>query len=391
MRKTMLIMLSLIMSVSAIAASFEEDGISYDILSDEEHTVEVVNNNSAYVGDVVIPARVQHEGVMYTVAAIHFQAFFKCTQLYSVSIPETVTDMGRYSFTQCTSLEEVTLPKNAAVIPDGMFWGCTSLKGVALPSGVTEIGDYAFANCSALQDINLPAGLTFIGKAALMGTAITSFTLPQGVTELSPYLLALTTKLSSVTLHDKLSVIGECAFQGNTLLTTVSIPQSVTTIEASAFAQCPLLESMTIPSGVTSLPEKCFYNDMALKRIVIGKGVTAIGADCFARYKNTTASPRLEDVYLCAGAVVSGGESFLDEACANATLHVPAALTEAYKAQPGWQRFNIVAISDGELSAINSVKADRHTDMQTYTVGGSRCQASQRGIVIRDGKKFMNN
>lgn len=387
----MLMLLALIASVNVGAVDFEEDGISYDILSADGHTVEVVNNNSAYVGDVVIPARVSHDGTTYTVAAIHFQAFFKCADLHSVSIPETVADMGRYSFTQCTSLEEVALPKNAAAIPDGMFWGCTSLKSVELPSGITEIGEYAFANCSALEDISLPSGLVFMGKAALMGTAIQSFTLPAGITEVSPYLLALTTKLSSVTLHDKLSTIGECAFQGNTQLKTIDIPESVTIIEASAFAQCPQLESMTIPDGVTLLPEKCFYNDMALQRIVIGNGVTAIGADCFARYKNTTTAPRLEDVYLLSDAVVSGGESFLDEACAKATLHVPSALVETYKAQPGWQRFSIVAIKDGELSGIGSVKADAAACKTAYTIGGMRCANAQRGIRIVDGKKNIVN
>lgn len=391
MKKTMLMLLALIMSVSMGAMDFEEDGISYDILSSDDRTVEVVNNNSAYVGDVVIPARVSHDGTTYTVAAIHFQAFFKCTDLYSVSIPETVTDMGRYSFTQCTSLQEVTLPKNATAIPDGMFWGCTSLKTIKLPSGVTEIGEYAFANCSVLGDINLPSGLVFLGKAALMGTAIQNFTLPIGITEVSPYLLALTTKLSSVTLHNKLATIGECAFQGNTQLKTIDIPESVTIIEASAFAQCPQLESITIPDGVTLLPEKCFYNDMALRRIVIGKGVTAIGADCFARYKNTTTAPRLEDVYLQSDAIVSGGESFLDEACAKATLHVPSSLVEAYKAQPGWQRFSIVAIKDGELSGIGSVKTNAAACKAAYTIGGMRCAKAQRGIKIVDGKKIISN
>lgn len=391
MKKTMLMLLALIVSVNVGAADFEEDGISYDILSDDDRTVEVVNNNSAYVGDVVIPARVTHDGTTYTVAAIHFQAFFKCADLYSISIPETVTDMGRYSFTQCTSLQEVTLPKNATAIPDGMFWGCTSLKTIELPSGVTEIGEYAFANCSALGDINLPSGLVFLGKAALMGTAIQNFTLPIGITEVSPYLLALTTKLSSVALHDKLATIGECAFQGNTQLKTIDIPESVTIIEPSAFAQCPQLENITIPDGVTLLPEKCFYNDMALQRIVIGKGVTAIGADCFARYKNTTTAPRLEDVYLQSDAIVSGGESFLDEACAKATLHVPSDLVEAYKAQSGWQRFNIVAIKDGELSGIGSVETDAAACKSAYTVGGIRCAKAQRGIKIVDGKKIISN
>lgn len=391
MKKALLFLVALFVGASVYAVDFEEDGISYNILSAEDHTVEVANNNSAYVGDVVIPARVQHDGTTYTVAGIQFQAFFKCVDLHSVSIPATVSDMGKYSFTQCSNLEEVELPSNATVIPDGMFWGCSALKTINLPAGVTEIGEYAFANCTSLSDINIPSHLIYIGKAALMATAITEFTLPSGITEMSPFLLALTTKLTTVTLHDKLTAIGECAFQGNTAISTVQLPASLQVIDASAFAQCPALTEITIPDGVASLPEKCFYNDMALKRIVLGKGVSTIGADCFARYKNTATEPQLSDVYLCADAIVAGGESFLDEACQHATLHVPSALVEAYRAQSGWQRFKTVtAITDGELSGIGGVSAERESVKSFYTIDGRRLQVPFRhGIMISGGKKIL--
>ena len=59
MKKLISLISAVMASMSVFAATFEQDGISYDILSAEDHTVEVVNNKSSYVGDVVIPARVQ--------------------------------------------------------------------------------------------------------------------------------------------------------------------------------------------------------------------------------------------------------------------------------------------------------------------------------------------
>lgn len=404
MKKFMSFVLVFMTSVVMMAADFEEDGVSYGILSSEDHTVEVVNNNSAYVGDLVIPARVQHDGVMYTVVALHFQAFFKCTELYSVSIPETVEDMGEYSFTQCTSLQEVLLPSNAVSIPNGMFWGCSSLKSITLPEGITQIGEYAFSNCSVLEEINMPAGIDNIGKAAFMGTALKEFTLPDKVVDLSPFVLALTTRLEKVTLHNNLETIGECAFQGNTAMRTIILPEKLKSIAASAFAQCISLSEIRIPDGITAIPEKCFYNDMALQTVVMGKSVTTIGSECFARYNSTTTAPQLKNVYLCASEIVSGGDTFIDEACQKATLHVPSELVEAYKAQPGWQRFCVVAIKDGELSSVEAVnsegvwKADAcySIDGKLLHFGGKGSMTGcdrymNNGIMISGGKKIVCN
>ena len=388
--KLISILFGILLSVQLCAADFEEDGISYGVLSEDERTVEVANNNSAYVGDVVIPARVTHEGITYKVTAIHFQAFFKCTELHSVSIPATVSDMGQYSFTQCTSLQSVDLPANATDIPDGMFWGCSSLKSVTLPANIVSIGDYAFANCTSLEDVSMPDGVEYIGKAALMGTALKAFDVPHKVVDLSPFVLALTTKLETINIHDRVETIGECAFQGNTAVRMISLPDGLKSIDASAFAQCPALTSITIPDGIGSLPEKCFYNDMALQKVVLGRNVTEIGTECFARYKNTTAAPQLQDVYLLGDAVVSGGDAFIDEACGNATLHVKAELVETYRSQSGWQRFgSIVAISDDDFSGISSIEADcGNRTAAVYTVDGKRLAHGKQSVVVAGGKKF---
>lgn len=392
MKKILFLMTALVTSLYAMAAAdFELDGISYAILSEEEKTVEVVYNDGAYIGDVTIPARVTNEGKTYTVTALHNQAFFKCTDLYAVSIPATVTNLGQYTFSGCTNLASVELPDGLATIPNGAFYGCTSLTEVTLPETMETLGDYSFSNCSSLAQINMPSSLTWIGKAALMGTALSEFSVPENITELSPYVLALTTNLSSVTFHEGVTALGECALQGNTALKTITLPNSLETIDASAFAQCVSLEEITIPEAVTTLPDRCFYNDMNLKRIVIGSGVTSIGADCFARYKNTTAVPQLTDVYLAAPSMVSGGESFIDEACAKATLHVPSTLVDSYKAQTDWGRFsNIVAIGEDELTHIDAahVQSLSRSDQPCYTLDGRLAAPTHHGIVIQGGKKM---
>lgn len=392
MKKILFLFLALVTSLGVVAATdFEEDGISYAILSADGLTAEVVYNNGAYVGDITIPARVTHDGKTYTVTALHNQAFFKCTELYAVSLPATVTDLGQYTFSGCTNLASLELPEGLTAIPNGTFYGCTALTTVTLPETVASLGDFCFSTCSSLTQINMPASITAMGKAALMGTALEQFVLPQGLTELPAYALSLTTHLTTVALHEGTTVIGECALQGSTALKTVALPSSLQTVGASAFAQCLALEEMTIPDGVTALPDKCFYNDMNLQRIVVGSGVTTIGTDCFARYKNTTTAPRLADVYLTAPTMVSGGESFIDAACAQATLHVPETLVDAYKTQTDWARFgSVVAIVDGELTGIDNVTwQSTSSDDRAYTLDGRLATNGQCGIVIVNGKKIV--
>lgn len=381
--------ISLCAATSALAADFVEDGIAYNVYDDTRLLLEVARDESLYVGDVTIPARVEHEGQTYTVVALHDQAFFQCKELAAVSIPATVSDLGRYTFSQCTSLERVELPAGLATIPEGCFVYCSSLTSVELPESVTAIDNYGFGYCSSLSSLNLSDRITSLGDMALIGTALSSFVVPASITDLPKYVVALNTALTAVTLHEGVTAIGECAFQGDLSLTAIDLPAALTTIDASAFAQCTSLASITVPDGVTAIPGRCFYNDMALQTVVLGQGVAAIGTDAFARYG--TDAPQLRDVYLAADQVVTGGDSFIDAACAQATLHVPAALLDSYKADNVWNRFqNIVAIADGELTAIHA--ATHVQDMPAtpyYNMGGQQVGSHTKGLLIHNGKKTM--
>lgn len=378
---------------TCMAEDFTVDDIAYNITSEEEQTVAVAYNEGQYVGDVAIPARVDYEGTTYTVTALADQSFFKCADLYSVSIPATVSDLGRYTFSQCTSLQSVELPDSICEIPEGCFIYCTSLAEVSLPDAIEEIGSYGFGYCSSLRTINMPASLLTLGDMAFVGCAMTTFTLPQTIDEVPRYLLALNTALTQVTLHDKVSAIGECAFQGDPLLQTVELPESVRQIDASAFAQCTGLKTITIPDGVTAVPARCFYNDMALETVVLGKSVSSIGSEAFARYTASSAAPRLKDLTLKSEQLVGGGESFLDAACKQATLHVPASLVDAYKADASWSRFgSIVAIAEGGsdgIEAIASEGAGQSENSRCYNLAGQRVEPGQKGLTLQGGKKVL--
>ena len=103
---------------------------------------------------------------------IYESAFFDCTSLSSVNLPERLTTLGPFAFLNCTSLSSILLPSALTTIEEQAFRGCTSLTSVTLPTGLKTIGGGAFYGCTSLSSILLPEGLTTIGGNAFVGCTI---------------------------------------------------------------------------------------------------------------------------------------------------------------------------------------------------------------------------
>lgn len=105
-----------------------------------------------YVGDIVVPASVTYNDTTYTVAEIG-DAFRGCTNLTSVTIPNSVTYISGYAFEKCKMLKSVTLPPNIKLINTFTFSECSSLESIVIPENVIAIGQQAFYKCDSLKEI----------------------------------------------------------------------------------------------------------------------------------------------------------------------------------------------------------------------------------------------
>ena len=168
MKKHLLFLFAALLPLLASAQTkVEIDGIWYN-LTTETHTAEVTRGGN-YSGSITIPATVTYDGVAYSVTSIGNYAFYDCSSLTSITIPEGVTSIGYAAFYDCSSLKSITIPKGVTSIGGSAFYGCSSLTAITLPEGVTSIGFNAFRGCTCLTAIVLPQSTRSVGREAFAG------------------------------------------------------------------------------------------------------------------------------------------------------------------------------------------------------------------------------
>ena len=239
-------------------------------------------------GAVVIPSEVNS----LPVSGIGDWAFFCCTSLTGVTIPNSVTSIGVYAFGGCTSLTNVAIANSVTNIEDFAFSHCTSLTKVTIPGNIAY---GAFYDCTSLVSVTVGSTVSSIGEDAFYGcaslSAIMVDTLNSAYTSVSGVLFnkSQTTlieyppgKTGTYTIPRGVTSIGNDGFYYCTSLTSVTIPSSVTSIGSGAFASCTSLASAAIGSGVTSIGNDAFYYCTSLRTVTIPDSVTSIGNDAFA-------------------------------------------------------------------------------------------------------------
>ena len=264
-------------------------------------------------GAIVVPDSVMFNGAYYPVSVLDDRVFYYCSNIQSLTLPRSLTTIGklslsectglqsvifsggqshgeksriklidRHAFRGCTALQSVILPDSLTEIMYAAFYHCTSLQSVTFHEALTTIEAFAFGECDALQSATLPNSLTTLGDYAFVRCpGLQSVTLPPSLTNTGTYAFDECTGLQSVSLSEGLMTIGEKAFHRCSSLQSIDIPGSVNTIGLSAFQECGSLLSVTLHEGIDTIGVLAFWSCSSLTTINYPSTLKVIGDNAF--------------------------------------------------------------------------------------------------------------
>ena len=254
--KTLKILTATMLLLVAMAAGAETisevtiGNLVYSLDTDTKVATVTGYDRSNKPTDVVIPNTIKYGGGNYSVTTIGKSAFYNCTSLASVNIPNSVTTIGGWAFENCTSLASVNIPNSVTTIGEKAFYNCTSLASVNIPNSVTTIGEGAFSACSSLTSISVASdNPNYIGIDGVLFNKDKTMIVVYPARKYG----------SEYTIPNSVTTIGKWAFENCTSLASVNIPNSVTTIGGWAFYCCTSLASVNIPNSVTTIGNRAFY------------------------------------------------------------------------------------------------------------------------------------
>ncbi|MBR6618439.1 MAG: leucine-rich repeat domain-containing protein, partial [Oscillospiraceae bacterium] len=338
----MAVMLPMMPDTAIVAGAYENETYGQLTYINAGDYIAITDCDEAAT-EVEIPAEI--DGVKVT--SIGNNAFKGCSNLTTITIPESVTRIGYSAFSGCSGLTSINIPDGVTRIDDFTFDGCSSLTSITIPDGVTSIGDFAFSGCDSLTTITVSEnnasytdidGVLFTKDAATIlvypaGKAEDSYVIPDGVTNIGDDAFYRCSALTTITIPDGVTSIGDRAFSGCSGLTSITIPDGVGNIAYVAFSGCSSLTSITIPDSVRWIGYSAFKDCDSLTTITVSENnaiYTDIDGVLFSKDAATIlAYPagKTEDSYVIPDGVTNiGGDAFY-RCSALTTITIPDGVT----------------------------------------------------------------
>lgn len=296
--------------ITVSAYNFEVDGIFYNITNRSSFTVEVTYYyEEPYSGDVVIPKTVTYNGAVYTVTSIDDYAFQNSSNLTTVTVPESVTSIGRSAF--CGGVKEVVLKSTTPptltssgltdyailTVPKSAYNDyCTAtywsglLANIAIDDAEARVKNLTLEAADDKSSLQVAVGddkLRYVTDLTISGT-INSYDF-MVMRNKMPVLRHIDLSNASIVHNDYEHYTG-CHTEDNVfpryalrncILFTLVLPRDITEIDDFSVYGHGCLNEIIIPEGVTSIGKYAFSGCSSLTSVTIPESVTSIGGGAF--------------------------------------------------------------------------------------------------------------
>ena len=309
----------ILLSGDAQPEIYVENDIEYYIMNGEAIIMSCPDDKE---GEIEIPATIKN----YPVTKVNAAAFSASASITKVALPGTIINIGNNAFYGCTKLAEINIPEGITYIADSAF-AYSGLTSAVLPDGILTIGGSAFRNCTKLTTVHIPEGVTNIYGYAFYGSGLTEATVPYSTVAIDGYSFGNCTSMRQVTILNCNTAVRAYAFAGTYGMNSIIVPQGLNNVDTRyAFSSCTslknvyisdleawcnnsfkiqinstgspnltnlylngeLLTDLVIPESVTSIKTEAFTYCKSIKKVTIHNKVTSIGSKAFFHCDNLT-------------------------------------------------------------------------------------------------------
>lgn len=300
---------------------FEVNGIYYKT-HDNEASVKGISDKEA--STITIDETVTYRNKTYAVTSIGEWAFYQCSSLTRIELPQSITEIMHGAFSGCISLSQIELPISVKSIGPVAFGGCKKIKTIHFSQNVTSIDGSAFCECDLLSSIVVEEsneyycsqnGILYTkGKETIvccpMGIQYNALIL-YNVNRIGAYAFAYHNEMYSLSIPENIDYIGEYAFSGCSNIKELYIEDSDKEIELDAklidkcpiktlymgrdrrytghmyfdnrpFMGCTTLTNVTFGNSTSSIIENEFRDCINLSNVELGDGIEIVGSSSFS-------------------------------------------------------------------------------------------------------------
>lgn len=255
MKKILLLSLGALLglSVSARDFTYEYEGqtLTYTVVDEEAKICEtkkgyekfdmstgflfIPGNNIS--GNLIIPPFAKDGDVEYTVTGMSQMAFAGCSELTSVTIPNSVLSIELAAFSGCSKLTSVEIPNSVNYLGNEVFWRCSGLTSLVIPNSVTTRCSATFQDCSNLKSVTISNSMNFIGECAFFNcSSLTEAILPPSVIVILNSAFEKCNNLSSIIMGHQVARIDQHTFDYCPITSVYITAQEPPTTEYSPFS-----------------------------------------------------------------------------------------------------------------------------------------------------------